>query len=146
MKKYPTFEELQLAFRNKEASRPITHSNHCEFVLDGIRYYCGYASPRKNYNDGTTSKGGWVTYKYSIEKEYPNKKSVNKLIKEDLICVSYYADKKLIDRRFLKKEDHYLESYSIGYTIVRCSEFLEITKVVDNSKINNNIKVYCKWC
>ncbi len=67
---YPTHDELMGAVRTKKAVLKVNRLNHRQFVMAGVRYFCGWSSENKR---GSDSVVGWITYDAVPVKRYSTK-------------------------------------------------------------------------
>ena len=61
--KMPTHKELLAAYHNKLATLPINGINHREFVMDGVRYFCGFNSAVSE----VWPQPDWLVYRKEVE-------------------------------------------------------------------------------
>ena len=68
------YAELERCYRQGLATMPVCRINHCEFVMDGTRYFCGWSSEgtRKyssEYGRVVADVVGWIVYKTEQERD-----------------------------------------------------------------------------
>ncbi len=59
MKRLPAYEALEASWARGDASCPVYEETEREFVMDGVRYFCGRSAERH----AAGGMGGWIVYK-----------------------------------------------------------------------------------